>query len=231
MTGSRTAALGVAGALALGLAACGGGSDNGGAVTSASTTASTTASTQATTPDTNTTASSNASGGALTAPGTKLGFGQAATVGWVPPARFNGTIAQTGYRLQITVKSIERGSIDDFKNIQLDAREKASTPYYVTVSVKALEDVNVGTDDPDISFDAIDDRGQEQGSVTFFGTFDRCDDKTVPRPFKAGLSYDSCLAYLMPSGGSIQSVQWRNGPSRANDVTPYFDKPIVWGGS
>jgi len=29
--------------------------------------------------------------------------------------------------------------------------------------------------------------------------------------------------------GSIQKVQWDNGPAAANEVTPYFDRPIVWG--
>ena len=32
-----------------------------------------------------------------------------------------------------------------------------------------------------------------------------------------------------PGGGSIQKVQWDNGPAAANEVTPYFDRPIVWG--
>jgi hypothetical protein len=30
--------------------------------------------------------------------------------------------------------------------------------------------------DPAITFTAIDDRGQEQQSITFLGTFSRCDD-------------------------------------------------------
>lgn len=34
----------------------------------------------------------------------------------------------------------------------------------------------------------------------------------------------------MPGGGSIQKVEWNNGPAKANEVTPYFDKPIVWAG-
>jgi hypothetical protein len=24
-------------------------------------------------------------------------------------------------------------------------------------------------------------------------------------------------------------VQWDNGPTAANEVTPYFERPIVWG--
>ena len=76
---------------------------------------------------------------------------------------------------------------------------------------------------------AIDDRGQEQQSITFLGTFSRCDDPTPPKQFVSGKTYQSCLAYLIPGGGSIQKVQWDNGPAAANAVTPYFDRPIVWG--
>jgi hypothetical protein len=84
--------------------------------------------------------------------------------------------------------------------------------------------------DPAIAFRAIDDRGQEQESITFLGTFSRCDEATPPKPFVSGKSYQSCLTYLMPGGGSIQKVEWNDGPSKANEVTPYFDNPIIWGG-
>ena len=220
MMQSRIAALGVAGALALGLAACGGGDDSSNRGDGAS----------AATPASTTSEASDAPGG-LTAPGTKLGFGQQANVGWVPPSRYSGAGGQEGYKLQVTVKSIERGTLDDFKNIGLDDAQKRSTPYYVSVSVKALEDVDAGTDDPDLSLDARDDRGQQQGSVTFIGEFPRCEDTHVPRSFTSGTSYDSCFAYLMPGNGSIDTVEWANGPSRPDEVTPYFSKPIVWSGS
>jgi hypothetical protein len=227
MKTGRTAALGAALALALGAAACGESGDDSSTTTQASTTATTHTGTQMT----STADSSGSANGGLTPPGATLGFGDEATVGWVPPSRYSGTGGQQGYRLQVSVEGIEQGSIDDFKNIELDADQQKSTPYYVKVSVKALEDVNVGTDDPDITFDAIDDRGQEQGSVTFFGEFERCDDTQVPRPFPNGKSYESCLTYLVPGGGSIDEVHWRSGPSSPNEVTPYFDDPVVWSGS
>ena len=103
-----------------------------------------------------------ASGG-LTAPGTHLGFGQVATVRWVPPSTYNGQKAQRGLKLQVTVESIQKGSIGDFKNVDLNASERKSTPYYVTVRIKSLDSAPPpGTDDPAISLDAIDDRGQQR---------------------------------------------------------------------
>jgi hypothetical protein len=50
-----------------------------------------------------------------------------------------------------------------------------------------------------------------------------------PKSFVSGKTYESCLAYLMPGGGSIQKVQWDSGPSAANELTPYFDRPLIWG--
>ena len=168
--------------------------------------------------------------GSLTAPGSHLRFGEQATVGWVPPAADNLGAHQKGLSLRGAVESIQQGTIADFKNVQLNAAQRRSTPYYVTVRITALGDTPPPAhENPASSFDAIDDRGQQQESLIFLGTFARCNDNDAPKPFVSGESYQSCLAYLMPGGGSIQRVQWSSGPHAANRVTPYFDHPIVWG--
>jgi hypothetical protein len=214
-----------AAALALGLAACGGGASSTGASKAG---ASTTPSTPVATP-----VAGAGSSGELTPPGTHLGLGQAATVGWVPSSMRSGPGAHKGLKLRVTVESIAKGSIADFKNVRLKAAERNSTPYYVKVRIKALGSVapSGAGDDPDVTLDAVDDRGQQQNSIIFLGTFSRCDDVSPPKPFVNGKTYESCLAYLMPGGGSIQKVQWNDGPAKANAVTPYFDRPIVWAGA
>jgi hypothetical protein len=172
-----------------------------------------------------------AKGGALTPPGTHLSLDRAATVGWVPPTQYSATRANKALKLQVTVISIQKGTIADFQNVNLNASQRKDTPYYVTVRVTALGGTAPpANSDPAIAFRAIDDRGQAQQSITFLGTFSRCDEATPPKPFVNGKSYQSCLAYLMPGGGSIQKVEWNDGPSKANAVTPYFDNPIIWGG-
>jgi hypothetical protein len=171
-----------------------------------------------------------AGSGSLTPPGTHLAFGGAATVGWVPPSQDTGNGAHQGLKLQVTVVSIQKGTMADFRNVELNANERKSTPYYVQLRVTALGSTQPPNDsDPAITFTAIDDRGQEQQSVTFLGTFARCDDPFPPKQFVSGKTYQSCLTYLIPGGGSIQKVQWDNGPAAANQVTPYFERPIVWG--
>src|SRR5438034_607436 len=171
-----------------------------------------------------------AGSGSLTPPGTHLAFGGAATVGWVPPSQDTGTGAHHGIKLKVAVVSIQKGTMADFRNVELNANERKSTPYYVQLRVTALSSTPVPKDsDPAITFTAIDDRGQQQQSITFLGTFSRCDDPMPPKQFVSGKTYQSCLAYLIPGGGSIQKVQWDNGPAAASQVTPYFDRPIVWG--
>jgi hypothetical protein len=168
--------------------------------------------------------------GRLTPPGTHLAFGGNATVGWVPPSQATGNRAQRGIKLQVTVMSIQKGTMADFRNVELNGSQRNATPYYVQLRVTALSSTLPPKDsDPAITFTAIDNRGQEQQSITFLGTFARCDDPFPPKQFVTGKTYQSCLAYLIPGGGSIQKVQWDSGPSAANQVTPYFERPIVWG--
>jgi hypothetical protein len=213
------------------LAACSGGSSSGNAPAGGTTTGGNQPATSAPAqPSSQSPAAAAKTGaGGLTPPGTHLGFGKDAIVGWVPQAQ-DGTGAHKGIKMQVTVESIQKGTLADFRNVDLDAKEKKDTPYYVTLRLTELQNAPVPQDsDPAITFTAIDDRGQEQESITFLGTFQRCDEVSAPKTLVSGKSYTTCMTYLIPGGGSIQSVKWDSGPSAANDVSAYFDKPITWG--
>jgi hypothetical protein len=197
------------GVLSLGIAACGGAG-------SAAQHASTSRTTSALQP---------AVRGGLTPPGAQLGFGKLAKVAWVP---LSPGASQRPVTLDVSVESIEKGSRADLENVLVNPDQKRSTPYYVKVRVTDRGPTGPGPDDPDLMFRAIDDRGQTQSSVTFLGTFSRCDDRQPPRPFSSGKSYESCLTYLMPAGASIAAVHWNDGPKQGDGVTPYFEKPVVW---
>jgi hypothetical protein len=161
------------------------------------------------------------SGGALTAPGTELKLGETAHVTYKP---LTATDDKNLFKVDATAEKIEKGSIDDFKNIDLDDQQKASTPYYVTVKIENTgREIPLGTNqgDPDLKFGALDDRGQEQGSITFIGSFDRCEDTDAPKPFAKGKSYESCLTYLVGGDGSITSVTWKGSDK-------YILKPVTW---
>jgi hypothetical protein len=160
-------------------------------------------------------------GGGRTEPGATLKLGEAAHVTYKP---LTATDDKNLFQVDATALKIEKGSMDDFKNISLDEDQKASTPYYVTVKIENTgEEIPLGDmeGDPDLKFGAVDDRGQEQGSVTFIGDFERCEDTDAPKPFTQGKSYESCLTYLVGGDGSITEVRWKGSDK-------YIIGPVVW---
>ncbi len=215
------AAVCLGGFLTLGVAACGGGSSDSGASTPARTRAG------APTTQASSTKAANAAD-RLTPPGTKLGFNQHATVGWVLPSRLSAAGGRAAIPLEVAVEGIEKGTLADFKNVQLDAKERSATPYYVKVRVTNLGSGSGNSDNPALSFRAIDDRGQPQSSITFIGEFQRCNDALPPKPFSRGKSFESCLTYLLPGGDSISEVDWDDGPAMPNSTSDYFEHPVVW---
>jgi hypothetical protein len=218
------AALLVAVAAVLGLAACGGSgsSSAGGSTTAAARSGATT------TAGESGSAASEAPTG-LTPPGTELQPGASATVAWVPPGSFEPGKAEKGIELEVTVKAIEEGTAGDLKNIELEPSDQHAVPFYVHLKLEAPTSQAIpAEEDPAYSFTAIDDREEEQPSVTFLGGFPPCEDTPAPKSLSGGASYETCLTYLMNGGGSIQKVEWNDGPAKANEVSPYFEDPIVW---
>lgn len=209
-------------ALALGLSACGGG-DSEPEATPATTQQepATTEAAPTTTEAAETTTTAEAGGvaGGATKPGTTLKLGETAHVTREPldaPAD-----SKAFYELDVAVLKIEKGTQADFVNVDLDADQKKATPYYVTLRIANTGRKSPFDDDPALGFDGIDDRGQSQGRVIFLGTFERCDYADTPEPFTKGKSYETCLVFLIPGGGSIQQVQWTGSDA-------YFSEPVTW---
>jgi hypothetical protein len=193
---------------------CGGDDDDDAAAPATTQTAETTA-------ETDDSGGGASAGGGLTAPGTTLKLGETAHVTYKP---LTATDDKNLFKVDATAEKIEKGSIDDFKNISLDEAQKDSTPYYVTVKIENTgKEIPLGDmeGDPDLKFGAIDDRGQEQPSITFIGDFERCEDTDAPTPFAQGKSYESCLAFLVGGDGSITDVRWKGSDK-------YILKPVAW---
>lgn len=217
-------------ALALGLAACGG-SDSGGDTAAADTSAAETTepTTESESPETTESEGSSTSSGELTPPGTQLKSGESANVIWVPFDENDFEKEIKGIPITATVE-IEEGTADDLDNVELDPGEEDSTPFFVKLTLEATSGKEPAPDEePDLAFNAIDDRGQEQGSVTFIlGDFEPCEEEERPTPFTNGESYETCLTYLIPGGGSIEEIRWDDGPSEAGELSDYYDDPVVW---
>jgi hypothetical protein len=211
--GRGAAALAAVG-LAAALAACGGGSSSSSTASGSATTASV-ARVPAATSSATTTAVSSKSGG-ITAPGTKLSVGKTARVPY-HKAGASGTAPSS--TLAVTVQSFDKGSLSDFNGIQLDATQKASTPYYVKLHVTNLGPSAIDVDGSAAAIEGVDSTGNNQSSVTFIGDFPRCHDAASTTPIPSGKGYDDCLTFLIPGG--IKAISY-------NGTDSYIDSPVTW---
>ncbi|MBA3232376.1 MAG: hypothetical protein H0T17_00270 [Propionibacteriales bacterium] len=145
-----------------------------------------------------------------TAPGVDLSLGKTATV------RFGGNSKHESV-IDLTVTSVKKGKLSDFKGFDLDDKTKMSTIYYVHAKVK-----NVGKGD--LSGRKLVLYGSVSNSlvvqpVEFGTTFKPCDYNPLPKPFKRSKKAAVCMVMLAPKKGKIKDVQWR---------PPNNAEPISW---
>lgn len=137
----------------------------------------------------------------LTDPGTELRFGQAATVPYQPNQRRSSV-------LRIKVTSVTRGTVNDLSSYVLDARTRASTPYFVRVNVTNVGKGDVGR--TDIPLWAVNKANVLIHSSSFTNTFQRCPSRPFPTSFApTDKLFQACLVYLIPNHGQLVSVSFR----------------------
>jgi hypothetical protein len=199
----------LAGGLAL-LAGCGssGSSSSSGTSAAASSPASST-------PASATTQSTAAGGGSTAAPGASLAVGQTATVRFTPLSSAS-KIAST---LKVTVESLQQGTLADFNGIQLNASQKAGTPDYVTVTITNMGPGQVKSSDAGADIQGVDNTGNTQQSVTFIGTFPKCNDVSSDALIAPGHAMHTCLTFLVPGG--IKKVAYTG-------TQDYIGSPVTW---
>jgi hypothetical protein len=194
--------------LAVLLAACGGSSSS-----------SPTSSAQAAAPSSSSSSSSSSAAPASTAvakPGASFGVGQAATVNFIPPSQNTKTPVT---RLQVTVQSIQKGTLADFKNVQLDAQQKAGTPTYVQVKIANIGSKPAQSDTAAADIEGVDNTGNTEQSLTIIGDFARCNDASSEKPISPGKSLQTCLIFLVPGG--ISKVAYTG-------TEDYIGSPVTW---
>ena len=123
-------------------------------------------------------------------------------------------------KVAVTVLKIRKGKISDFKDFNLDAKQKATTPYYVDVKYENLGDLKLQRFLLDPSVEDAD--GQEYkplNLIVLSGTFKVCP-KPSDKRLRNGQSFTLCAPFLMPKGTAIERVRFHG------DVTqdPYFWK-------
>jgi hypothetical protein len=149
----------------------------------------------------------------LTDEGASLSFGQPATVIFeAAPNR--------GSVLQLTVQSVQQGTIADFKGFILDdAYKRKAEYYYAKVQVR-----NVGTGDVGgaaVPLWGVNSANTLLPAVNFTSNFSKCPSRPLPAHFAGGATMSACLVYLSPNQGSLRAVSYR--PSQAFN-------PVTWTG-
>ena len=205
--------------VAMVLAGCGSSSSSTSSSSSAAatTTATTTA---ASTPAATSSTSSSSSSAGTTAPGTDLQIGAPATVDYKPGINSNSPT----YHLQVSVLGIQKGPQSDLNGVELEKAQQGQTPYYVKLQIRNLGAGNASAEDgvPAVGFQATDDRGQPGQELSILGNFRPCESGTQPKQFTKGVTFDTCVIYMVGGGGSIVQEAWTG----SGDA--YTEKPIVW---
>ena len=101
----------------------------------------------------------------------------------------------------------------------LAAGQPANVDARVRITNVGPTSFNTSSNDPAISVEGVDDTGNTDTSVTFFGTFPACPDADTPNPLRAGQSFQNCLTYLVPGG--ITKVAYTG-------TDAYETSPVTW---
>jgi hypothetical protein len=155
------------------------------------------------------------SGVTMTPAGTQLAFGKTATVADQPNTQRNTV-------LELTVHRVVKGKIGDLSGYVLDDRTRASTPYYVTVSVVNVGDGDVGGTDIPLWAVPTGANAPLIHSSTFTNSFRRCPSRPLPKTFAPHAKLTTCQLYLLPNHGVFSEMSFR--PLQAFE-------PIIWKGA
>jgi hypothetical protein len=212
MTSARSTSIAVMLASALALAACGDDGSKDAAAPPATTTAAAppTATTATTTPPAG-------DGTQISEAGDTLALGKRVVAPYVVYGKAGGSQSTT---LGVTVQKIRKGRISDFKDFNLDAKQKRTTPYFVDVKYENLGKLKLQRFLLDPSIEDAD--GQEYKPLNLIilsGTFKKCPQPSRSR-LRAGQSFTLCAPFLLPTGKTLERVRFQG------DVTkdPYFWK-------
>jgi hypothetical protein len=148
----------------------------------------------------------------LTAPGSQLAFGDTATVEY--------TAQNATATLDLTVRSAEKGSLDDFSGFDTgDTLVRNANFYYVRVRVENVGKTPFGN--AEVPLWGISGQDRLLPPVKFTTTFDTCPTENLPARFRPGDTFGTCLVFLSPDKGSLEGVSYR----------PTVDfTPIEWRG-
>ena len=145
----------------------------------------------------------------LTDPGASLDIGEPATAVYDDPQRASV--------LTVRVTKVAEGSVKDLKGFVLSAKDRSSTPYYVSATVTNQGPQQLGQ--TSVPLYGLDSTGTALPPTSMVGDFERCAGGPLPTGFAPGDSVATCLVYLIPPKAALAAVQLRTSDA---------DDPISW---
>jgi hypothetical protein len=115
--------------------------------------------------------------------------------------------------ITVTVSAVRKGSIKrDFAFFSLDAESKASSPFYVDLTVKNEGPAGLGG--AALPIFAHDSSNTNLPANQIVGSFKPCSNSTLPKSFLPGATAKLCLVYLVPKGKALVSVDLQTGSAK-----------------
>jgi hypothetical protein len=146
------------------------------------------------------------SGVTLTRPGAALALGRPGTA--VVDLGDGAASAVT-----VVVRAVRKGSIRDFRFFSLDAQSRASTPYYVDVTVR--NDGPAGLGGSSLPVLAHSDADVVYPASELVGEFEPCPSAALPGRFLPGSSARLCFVYLVPRDETVETIDLQPGDPQA----------------
>jgi hypothetical protein len=140
-----------------------------------------------------------------TEPGTELGLGDEAVLGWRPAPGLDGV-------LRLSVDRVRTAPMRDFEGLVATGAVEGARPYYVDVTVANAGESDLGgLGVPLYLRDTSDTLGPPWG---FEEPFAPCRSRPLPRTFAPGDSTRTCLVFFARAGAAYDAIAFQPAPDR-----------------
>lgn len=172
----------------------------------------------------------------LTAPGTKLKFGETANTHSNTGKKDSDEYKEATYVTKVT--RIEAGSEADLAEFKDAAKFAGQTPYYVfhESTLTSLSVPSAGIGDPRVDAQLKD--GTDAQKLIVFGSLGDCETGSFETEgeddafsYKVGSTKTSCSVFLAPAGDAVTTASYTDLGFSYEDYSDneYRDNPIIWG--
>jgi hypothetical protein len=131
--------------------------------------------------------------------------GSAGSTATVPYASETASGSKENTTLEVTAISVEKGTLADLKDFELDAEAKAAEPYYVKTKFRNAGDKPVGSGTLFTTILALNAPGDQLATQQRPGDFAKCQGDATGT-LAPGAEYNDCQIFMAPAGKTVTEV-------------------------